>query len=312
MPKVSVIVPVYNTEEYLPRCVESIIAQTFTDFELILINDGSTDNSGKKCDDYAKKDSRIIVIHKKNGGVSSARNKGIDIAKGEWITFVDSDDWISSDFLSSFTYDADLMICGIELFGATHTKQIPDSQLLQNTSEIYTWLSSNCHLGYVPSPWAKIYRTSIIKTFEIKYNTSIIRGEDAIFNFDYILHCESIKLFNIATYHYYYIIEISSIGSKYAISAQTYYNHIRALQNSVSKLEKRFNKKLTLIKKRHFGHLLPFFYYYIKNLSISEARKELRIFAKYKLYKFHGKLTWKEFLYLRLITFSPSLFYHRR
>ena len=312
MPKVSIIVPVYNTEKYLARCIDSILAQTFTDFELILVNDGSKDNSGKICDEYAQKDSRIVVIHKENGGVSSARNKGIDVAQGEWISFVDSDDWISSDFLSSFTYDADLMICGIELFGTKHSQQIPDSQHLQNTTEIYTWLASNCHRGYVPSPWAKVFKTSIIQNNNIAFNTSIIRGEDAIFNFDYIQYCDSIKLFNIASYHYYYITEITSIGSKYAISAQIYYNHICALHNSVSNLEHRFNQKLTLIKKSLFGHLLPFFYYYIETLSISDARKELREFAKYKLYKYCGKLTWKEYVYLRLITFFPSLFYHRR
>ncbi len=312
MPKVSVIVPVYNAEKTLHRCVDSILAQTFTDFELILVNDGSSDDSGNICDEYAIDDSRVIVIHKENGGVSSARNKGIDAVKGEWISFVDSDDLIAPEFFSSFSYDADLEICGIKLFGTTHSQQLPDSQHLQNTNEIYAWLTSNCHRGYVPSPWAKIFRTSIIKNNNIRFNPSIIRGEDAIFNFDYILYCNSIKLFNVATYHYYYITEIALIGSKYAISAQTYYNHINALQNSVSKLEKRFSQKLTLIKKSLFGHLLPFFYYYIETLSISEARKELRIFAKYKLYKFHGKLTWKEYLYLRLITFSPSLFYHRK
>ena len=176
MPKVSIIVPVYNTEKYLARCIDSILAQTFTDFELILVNDGSKDNSGKICDEYAQKDSRIVVIHKENGGVSSARNKGIDVAQGEWISFVDSDDWISSDFLSSFTYDADLMICGIELFGTKHSQQIPDSQHLQNTTEIYTWLASNCHRGYVPSPWAKVFKTSIIHRFRTRWTINYYNG----------------------------------------------------------------------------------------------------------------------------------------
>src|SRR5690606_22590995 len=99
MPKVSVIIPVYNTENYLRECLDSILAQTFTDFEVLLINDGSTDSSGKICDEYAEKDSRIKVFHKENGGVSSARNLGLDNAKGEWICFVDSDDEILQDAL---------------------------------------------------------------------------------------------------------------------------------------------------------------------------------------------------------------------
>lgn len=93
----SVIVPVYNVEEYLPRCVDSILAQTYANLELILVDDGAKDQSGAICDDYARRDSRIRVIHKQNGGLSSARNAGMDIAQGEYITFVDSDDWIEPD-----------------------------------------------------------------------------------------------------------------------------------------------------------------------------------------------------------------------
>ena len=94
MPKISVIVPVYNTEKYLHRCIDSVLAQTFTDWELLLIDDGSKDTSGSICDKYAAKDKRIRVFHKENGGVSSARNLGRDYAQGEWVTFVDSDDYI--------------------------------------------------------------------------------------------------------------------------------------------------------------------------------------------------------------------------
>ena len=98
-PAVSVIVPVYNTEKYLEECIQSVLNQSFTDFELLLIDDGSTDQSGLICDKYAKKDNRIRVFHKINGGVSSARNLGLDNAKGEWITFVDSDDCLKPDYL---------------------------------------------------------------------------------------------------------------------------------------------------------------------------------------------------------------------
>ena len=98
-PKISVIVPVYNVEQYLPRCIESILAQTYNDFELLLINDGSSDNSGNICDEYAKNNSRVRVFHKENGGVSSARNMGLDNAQGEYVVFVDSDDFIRNKYL---------------------------------------------------------------------------------------------------------------------------------------------------------------------------------------------------------------------
>ena len=96
-PEISIIVPIYNVEKYLPRCIESILAQTFTNFELILVNDGSEDDSGEVCDRYAKEDKRIKVIHKKNGGVSSARNAGLKNSIGNYIGFVDPDDYIKKD-----------------------------------------------------------------------------------------------------------------------------------------------------------------------------------------------------------------------
>ena len=113
---ISVIVPVYNTEKYLDECVQSILNQSFTDFELLLIDDGSTDRSGAICDQYAAKDERVRVFHTENGGVSSARNVGLDEAKGEWIAFVDSDDWVSSKLLECLYSEAekgkhDLVFC---------------------------------------------------------------------------------------------------------------------------------------------------------------------------------------------------------
>ena len=95
MPKISIIVPVYKVEKFLPKCIDSILSQTFTDFELILVDDGSPDNCGKICDEYAHKDDRVVVVHKLNEGVSIARNKGLDVAKGEYILFCDSDDFVS-------------------------------------------------------------------------------------------------------------------------------------------------------------------------------------------------------------------------
>ena len=97
VPKVSIIVPVYKVEKYLRKCIDSIINQTLKDIEIILVDDGSPDNCGKICDEYAAKDTRIKVIHKENGGLSSARNAGMEVAEGEYIGFVDSDDWIESD-----------------------------------------------------------------------------------------------------------------------------------------------------------------------------------------------------------------------
>ena len=121
-PSISIIIPVYNVESYLERCVDSVLAQTFEDFEVILVNDGSTDNSPEICDEYLTVDNRIKIIHKDNGGLSSARNSGLDIAKGRYIMFVDSDDWIERN-MCQLLYDRIVnteceMIC-CELFYET-------------------------------------------------------------------------------------------------------------------------------------------------------------------------------------------------
>jgi len=138
---ISVIIPVYNVENYLCRCVESVLIQDYSDLEIILVNDGSTDKSSQMCDSLAEKDSRIVVLHKENGGLSSARNAGLDICKGEYISFIDSDDWIEqgmySTLLSAIESEAVLLACcgrndvtsGIKTVGLCHTtNEVIDSQ----------------------------------------------------------------------------------------------------------------------------------------------------------------------------------------
>ena len=117
MNKISIIIPVYKVESYLCECLDSVIYQTYNNLEIILIDDGSPDNCGAICDEYAKKDSRIIVIHKENAGVSAARNDGLEMMTGDWFTFVDSDDWIEPDYCEKFiqfasAHQADMIFSG--------------------------------------------------------------------------------------------------------------------------------------------------------------------------------------------------------
>lgn len=138
MPLISVIVPVYKVEPYLSRCINSILKQTFTDFELILVNDGSPDNCGKICDEYAQKNNRIIVIHKKNGGLSSARNAGIDWvfanSNSQWLTFIDSDDWIHPQYLELLLSGATSTKTAICVCEYTKTKEFSDFENFNNIS----------------------------------------------------------------------------------------------------------------------------------------------------------------------------------
>ena len=192
---VSIIVPVYNAEKYLHRCVDSILAQTFTDFELLLINDGSKDNSGKICDEYAAKDSRVRVFHKENGGVSSARNLGLDNAKGEWVTFVDSDDWVNSSYINNLYMRSHK---GVDLVfsyatidkGIESYKEVYPSCLVESTCLDGIFAANDLH--WHTSPWSKLYRMSLITKAGLCFNENVCIGEDLIFLYSYILLCGKI------------------------------------------------------------------------------------------------------------------------
>ena len=182
---ISIIVPIYNVEKYLNKCIESIVNQTYENIEIILIDDGSNDNSGIICDEYAKKDNRIIVVHKENGGVSSARNKGLKIAKGEWISFVDADDWIEQTFcqtlLNKVTQEqADIALCGYNRITDNRIEKIN-----ANNQEVF--LNSNEYLVKSLNPQTgfgfchmKLIKKEVLKS--ISFNERIEVGEDALFN----------------------------------------------------------------------------------------------------------------------------------
>ena len=206
MPKVSVIVPVYNTEKYLPRCIDSILTQTFTDFELILVNDGSTDNSGKICDEYAEKDSRIVVAHKENEGANAARKEGVNIASGEWINFVDSDDTITSnsiELLINNTSDNIDIVIG-QIF---KTKQCAEILSISDYRK-------KLLIGKLVHPVAKLYRRKILhdEIFNIPNEISI--GEDMLMNIKISFTIEQkVKIIPEVIYNYIYCIN-SAINTR--------------------------------------------------------------------------------------------------
>lgn len=206
---ISVIVPVYKVEKYLHRCVDSILAQSYSDFELLLIDDGSPDNSGTICDEYAAKDSRVRVFHKENGGVSSARNLGLDNARGEWITFCDADDYVSPDWLSfyevaitknvdvavqgMFHIDENGKICPKALYGQiAYTKE--DKQ------KIIVELINQCVFGYVG---VKLFRKDIIIENKIFFDEESAVWEDGQFIAKYLEFAKSYLCVDGIGYYYY-------------------------------------------------------------------------------------------------------------
>ena len=205
---ISVIVPVYKVESYLKRCVDSILNQTYTNLEIILVDDGSPDNCGAICDEYAKKDIRVKVIHKQNEGVSKARNEGLSIATGEYVTFVDSDDYIEPNmyeqlYLAINRENADLAVCGFRQV------RVNGEQKINDAPKGFDWSKENIIINYFTqgvvkeimySPWNKLFRTS--KLENLRFNTKFRLGEDILFIFEFIEQMEKMIYVEGAFYHY--------------------------------------------------------------------------------------------------------------
>ena len=210
-PAISVIVPVYKAEKYLHRCVDSLLAQTFSDFEVLLVDDGSPDRSGEICDEYAKKDSRVKVFHKENGGVSSARNLGIDNALGDWICFVDSDDWLDMEAFACcskyFNY-AELIRFSYSSVYSMDCKEIIDYHLIQydNRKEYVSKLIEQ--KSYV-AVWGALFKKSTFVP-DIYFDKDISIGEDWIFFIKVVNRCDKIVFVNLPLYKYNECNEYSS------------------------------------------------------------------------------------------------------
>lgn len=224
-PKISVIIPVYNAEATLRRCVDSVLSQTFTDFECLLINDGSKDRSGEICDEYAAKDSRVRVFHKENGGVSSARNVGLDNMRGEWVTFVDSDDYIQDGFLDYLmsSEQADLIIGsaiavnGSDIRTYTNLGYLPEGYFTLESSIIQDYLTST----EFKVPWGKLFRRSLLS--KLRFDIGMKVGEDAHFILLFLKLVYSIRILQndcSSDKSYVYISPIEPFESKYKMTVR--------------------------------------------------------------------------------------------
>lgn len=199
---ISIIIPIFNAEKFIGTCIKSILKQDITTFELILINDGSTDSSLNLCQEFALKDSRIVIINIKNSGVSSARNEGIKIAKGYWITFIDSDDFISDGYFNQLADagNADLIILGMKKVFAESIVDI--GKVTQGNFSRYEFLERFSIYFDFASPCAKFYQRKIISSNQIYFNEKVYFGEDAIFNLNYLRYCKNITAATMASYFY--------------------------------------------------------------------------------------------------------------
>jgi glycosyltransferase involved in cell wall biosynthesis len=200
---------VFNAEKYLSNCIESILSQTYTNFEILLINDGSKDASGDICDKYVMNDSRVKVIHKHNEGVSAARNLGLELASGEYVCFVDSDDWIERNFLKTVSENinsVDLVILTDVAYDYPNNTIIRNSKysknIYYNADIIYLLIENNFFTISDGGAFSKLFRADLLKYHSIKFQLNNAAYEDTLFTFEYLSKCDSVSIAYGSCYHY--------------------------------------------------------------------------------------------------------------
>ena len=208
-PTVSIIVPIYNAEKHLARCIDSILNQEYTDFELLLVNDGSTDSCGSICDSYAEQDSRVRVIHKENTGVSDSRNQAIDRARGTYLQFLDSDDWITPDATKLFVRAAeehccDLVIADLYRVVGERLSQKGDIEedSVMTREEFASHMMENPADFYYGVLWNKLYRRSIVESHRLRCLENVDWCEDFLFNCNYIQYIRLVAAVPQPLYYY--------------------------------------------------------------------------------------------------------------
>lgn len=206
---VSIIVPIYNAEKYLNRCVDSILKQDYQNFELFLMDDGSKDSSGEICDAYAQKDPRVRVVHKENSGVSDTRNRALDMIQGEYVQFLDSDDWIVPEATrllvrSMEQYQCDMVIADFYRVSGERLAQKGDIEedRVMNRQEFAACMIENPADFYYGVLWNKMFRREIIEEHKIRMDVSISWCEDFLFNLEYIRHASSFYALQVPIYYY--------------------------------------------------------------------------------------------------------------
>ncbi len=219
-PKISIIIPIYNAERYLRNCIESVLSQSFKDFELLLINDGSTDSCGQICDKYATKDDRVSVFYTKNQGVSSARNFGLNKAKGEWIYFADSDDIVLEHAFENMMHHisnyVDYVIGGYKVYNEEEDcvyKVEKERNVLITKKEAIMEMFAPIDYRYQGYLWNKLFKLSVIRAFSLSFKPNIKFNEDRLFNVEYLCKITGKVYYSTIPIYKYYERSTSAMSS---------------------------------------------------------------------------------------------------
>lgn len=272
LPLVSVIIPVYNVVDYLDNCIKSVINQSYTNLEIIIVDDGSTDGSDKKCDEWAQKDTRIKVMHQKNSGVSIARNLGISNAKGDYLSFLDSDDrytelYIEKMVREALDTEADIICCDYVSYGKTEESYTSD-KVQYNTEEAISHLLD--YNGYKCFVWNKLFSMRCIKGVRFPENWWF---EDIVFCYDTFSSANKIVYLKEKLYEYR---EENGYSSKFKFSNKNY-DLLRSLQYFLSHVEKQFPH---IYERVLMGYILGYMSFvnraYLNDSNIREHEKNIR------------------------------------
>ena len=314
MKAVSIVIPVYNAQKYLNKCLDSVCTQTYKNLEIVVVDDGSTDESYKICVDYTKKFKNIRIIKKSNGGVSSARNRGIDEIKGEYVLFVDSDDWIEKDTVEKLVelyekFNVDVILFGVakickeKIIKCTKYNEVKITEIKKMINKFAELIRNE----QINSPFNKFFKTEIIKKNNIRFNKNITIGEDLLFNIEYFKMINSMYISNYILYNYRLDNE-NSITKKYIKNKYEQLSIVRekikefALYIKSDKLYKTY-KYITL--KNIFSCMLDF-----NSLNCKYTTNEKLLIIK-KIKKENGKIIlinfgFKFFIYSLLYSFVSN------
>lgn len=247
---VSIIVPVYNAEKFISRCITSILEQSYRNFELILINDGSTDKSGYICNKFSSLDKRIITINKENSGVSDTRNLGINKARGPYICFIDADDYIEKEYLNRLLENkqADFVVSGYTRIDGIH---FFPKEIFYDYYQLKQVLSDIINIPLLDTPWGKLFKKCIIDKYNIRFDTKLRFGEDQIFVRNYLSHCKNLQVLSNAGY-IYYIQSNETRKKKFHLSMEDFIYRCECEMDTFKLLEKVFNCKIETKNKMCF------------------------------------------------------------
>ena len=272
MPFLTIIVPIYNTELYLDSCIQSILKQSFSDFELLLIDDGSSDRSGEICDSYTKKDSRVQVFHTDNKGVSCARNLGLSHANGQFVMFVDSDDELPDNAIANLVSDSVDFSVGSSrrlICGQKQEYRYQEDKYYKNNIDIF-FDDSFPISELLDGPCAKLYKTDIIRCNALNFNEKLNYGEDKLFVYSFLLHAEKIK----ATKEIVYIQKRREGSLSSNISDQRHLKQIIDLLSCYVPIAKIYQDKFTCRSVREMFHVDVIQRYVYRYLRIVRSTKE--------------------------------------